>query len=56
MRCGYSFCKHCEPDGFEKAKTVPCIVEYDTCPRCNKRIFLWKYEKYCSYCGQRVEQ
>ena len=26
IRCGYSFCKHCEPDGFETAKNVPCIV------------------------------
>ena len=55
-RCYYTFCIHCEPNGFEKAKTIPCIVEYDTCPRCNERISLWKNEKYCSYCGQRVEK
>ena len=55
-RCYYSFCKYCEPNSFEKAKNIPCIVKYDTCPRCNEKINLWKYEKYCSYCGQRVEQ
>lgn len=55
-RCYYTFCKHCEPNGFEKAKTVPCIVEYDTCPNCNERISLFRKDKYCSYCGQRVEK
>lgn len=55
-RCYYTFCKHCEPNGFEKAKTVPCIVEYDTCPNCNERISLFKKDKYCSYCGQRIEK
>ena len=54
-RCGYSFCEHCEPDGFEKAKTIPCIVEYYECPSCKKEIYNYKNIFYCRYCGQKID-
>ena len=47
-RCGYSFCMHCDPDGFDKE---PCIVEYSECSSCNKRIVNYKKIFYCEYCG-----
>lgn len=51
-RCGYSFCHHCDPDGFDKE---PCVVEYDECPSCNKRIVGYKKIFYCEYCGQKLD-
>ena len=51
-RCGYSFCHHCDPDGFDKE---PCIVEYDECSSCNKRIIGYKRIFYCEYCGQKLD-
>lgn len=51
-RCGYSFCKHCDPDGFDKE---PCIVEYYTCPSCGKGIIRYKNIFYCSFCGQKID-
>ena len=57
IRCNYTFCEHCEPNGFETAKKIPCVVEYDTCPNCNEKIYLFsEKDKYCRYCGQRVEK
>lgn len=54
-RCSYSFCEHCEPNGFEKAKTIPCIVEYYECPSCKKKIHNYKNIFYCRYCGQKID-
>ena len=51
-RCGYSFCHHCDPNGFDKK---PCVVEYDECPSCNKRIVGYKRIFYCEYCGQKLD-
>lgn len=50
-RCYHSFCIHCDPEGWNKA--LPCIVDYYTCPGCQKRIT--KNEKFCSKCGQEID-
>lgn len=51
-RCWYCFCEHCDPDGFDKE---PCIVEYDECSSCHKRIIDYKKIFYCEYCGQKLD-
>lgn len=52
QRCGYSFCMHCDPDGFDKE---PCIVEYSECSSCGNHIFNYKKIFYCEYCGQKLD-
>ena len=54
-RCSYSFCEHCEPNGFEKAKAIPCVIEYYECPSCKKKIHNYKNIFYCRYCGQKID-
>ena len=49
-RCHYSFCEHCEPDGYTK---VPCVIDKDVCPTCGH--FVYRGQKYCSECGQAVK-
>ena len=48
-RCGYSFCEHCEPDGYDKG---PCVIDEYYCPNCNH--FLYEKDKFCSFCGQAI--
>lgn len=48
-RCGYSFCIHCEQDGYDKE---PCIIDEYYCPNCNHS--LYKKSKFCSNCGQAI--
>jgi len=49
-RCDYSFCKHCEPNGWNKK---PCIIDFYQCPKCKTRIS--KGTMYCARCGQAVK-
>ena len=49
-RCGYSFCIHCDPDGWNKE---PCIIDEHKCPTCGRHIC--KGTKFCSDCGQKVK-
>ena len=51
-RCGYSFCKHCDPNGWDKE---PCIVEYNMCPRCEHKVGRYSDKRYCGNCGQRLK-
>ena len=53
QRCGYSFCIHCKPNGWNEK---PCIVDYYQCPKCKERIFKHgKNIEYCIKCGQAVK-
>lgn len=49
-RCYYSFCIHCEPNGWHKE---PCIVDFFKCPNCGEKIN--KNTKFCDNCGQAVK-
>ena len=52
-RCGYSFCKHCEPNGWNKQ---PCVIDYYQCPGCGIRILKnGGKTRYCDRCGQEVK-
>lgn len=46
-RCGYSFCEHCEPNGWNEE---PCVIDEYRCPTCNENI--GRSDKCCKYCGQ----
>ncbi len=46
-RCGYSFCEHCEPNGWDEE---PCVIDEYRCPNCNQEI--GRSDKCCKYCGQ----
>jgi len=48
-RCQYSFCMHCNPDGWNK----PCVIDEYECPNCKRNII--KGTKFCSECGQAVK-
>ena len=49
-RCLYSFCVHCEPDGW---KSRPCVIDNYRCPECGR--IIGKGTKYCPDCGQGIE-
>ena len=49
-RCYYSFCIHCDPDGWNKE---PCIIDKYKCPKCER--YISKGTKFCSDCGQAVK-
>ena len=49
LRCFYSFCIHCDPDGWDK---VPCVVDWDECPNCGYHVQDW--HNYCPKCGQAL--
>ena len=49
-RCGYSYCEHCEPNGWDEE---PCVIDEYRCPTCNENI--GRSDKYCKYCGQRLK-
>lgn len=52
-RCGYSFCEHCKPNGWNEE---PCVIDYYQCPKCGKHIFKnSKNIEYCVNCGQAVK-
>lgn len=49
-RCGYSFCIHCTPSGWDATR---CIVDYNTCPTCGTRVVRSQY--FCDNCGQELD-
>lgn len=57
-RCGYSFCIHCDPDGYNDKE---CVIEKEKylCPGCNKDITVFSIYKervhYCPLCGEHIE-
>lgn len=52
-RCGYSFCIHCKPNGWNEK---PCVIDYYQCPRCKERIYKgFENIVYCRKCGQAVK-
>lgn len=52
-RCGYSFCMHCKPNGWNEE---PCVIDYYQCPKCRERIHKGgKNIEYCVNCGQAVK-
>ena len=52
-RCGYSFCMHCKPNGWDEK---PCVIDYYQCPKCGERILKnGKNIEYCINCGQAVK-
>ena len=52
-RCGYSFCEHCKPNGWNEK---PCVVDYYQCPKCRKHIPKYgKNIEHCVHCGQAVK-
>lgn len=52
-RCGYSFCMHCKPNGWNEE---PCVIDYYQCPKCSERIHKGgKSIEYCVNCGQAVK-
>lgn len=52
-RCGYSFCMHCKPNGWNEE---PCVIDYYQCPKCSERIHKGgKNIEYCVNCGQAVK-
>lgn len=52
-RCGYSFCEHCKPNGWNDE---PCVIDYYQCPKCGKMMFKGSENiVYCGKCGQAVK-
>lgn len=49
-RCGYSFCIHCTPNGWNATR---CIVDYNTCPTCGGRVV--RSQHFCDRCGQELD-
>lgn len=45
-RCGYSFCVHCNPEGYEDTN---CVAEEYECQNCG--IGVCETDKYCRECG-----
>lgn len=46
-RCNYSFCIHCDPNGWNKR---PCVIDEYRCPSCGK--YVCKGTRFCDICGQ----
>ena len=52
-RCGYSFCMHCKPNGWNEKL---CVIDYYQCPKCGTHIIKNDRKiQYCEKCGQTVE-
>lgn len=49
-RCNYSFCEHCESDGWNKKS---CVIDEYHCPKCGSRII--NGTKFCNFCGQALK-
>lgn len=47
-RCHYSFCEHCNPNGYGKS----CIVKRYTCPTCNQKV---AYKQNFCDCSQKLD-
>ena len=50
VRCGYTFCEHCNKDGWDN---TDCVVDEIRCPNCGK--LLTEGVNYCSNCGQSLD-
>lgn len=50
-RCGYSFCEHCDPKGWDRE---PCVIDEYHCPNCN--YLIEEEDKFCRNCGQAILQ
>lgn len=48
--CGYSFCEHCHPEGYESK----CSEYYYTCGKCGQIVS--DGDNYCSLCGEKIER
>ena len=48
-RCYYSFCEHCNPDGY---KDNDCTFKEWSCASCGKEVF--RSQTYCK-CGQKLD-
>lgn len=48
--CGYTFCEHCNPEGYNDTN---CVVSWHTCPTCGERVY--EKQKRCK-CGQVLKQ
>lgn len=48
IRCGESFCHHCQPDCYDE----PCTAEGFICPTCKD--IVTGGDNFCSNCGQRL--
>lgn len=49
-RCYYSFCIHCNPNGWNRK---PCVIDEYKCPKCGG--YITKRTKFCCGCGQEVK-
>lgn len=49
-RCGFSFCEHCNPDGYNDTN---CVVDWNECPQCGNK--LSDGSKFCPECGTRLD-
>ena len=49
-RCDYTFCIHCDPNGWNKK---PCIIDENHCPNCNR--YTISSHDFCPYCGQALD-
>ena len=47
--CGYTFCEHCNPDGYNSM----CVRDWHECPRCGTEVR--STQKYCSQCGVKLD-
>lgn len=47
--CGYSFCEHCNPDGYNDTN---CVKNWHTCPTCGETVYA--SQKRCE-CGQMLD-
>ena len=48
VRCGESFCHHCNPECYDE----PCTAEGFVCPTCKD--IVTGGDNFCSNCGQRL--
>lgn len=48
-RCGWSFCEHCNPEGWK----TPCVVDRYECPVCGQ--VQYANHKHCPKCGQALD-
>lgn len=49
-RCGWSFCTHCNPNGW----TTPCVIDEYLCPVCGRK--LYGKDTRCDGCGQAIDR
>lgn len=50
-RCSYSFCEHCNSDGWNDS---PCVVEEWLCPKCRQKLWRHEHPNFCPNCGEAL--